>query len=126
MDVIIIGAGGHGRVVLDILRAEAKYRVTGFLDADSALMGTYVGGVPVVGGVNQLARLKGRSRGVVVAIGDNRVRQNYARHVLAAGMELINAVHPSAVVSQTATIGKNVVIAAGAVIGTEAKIGDSV
>ena len=49
MDVIIAGAGGHGRVILDILRAAGQHTVVAFLDANRDLHGTDVGGVPVVG-----------------------------------------------------------------------------
>jgi len=39
MDVIIIGAGGHGKVVLEILQAAGKHRAIGFLDSDPSLAG---------------------------------------------------------------------------------------
>lgn len=124
MDVVILGAGGHGKVVLDILRAQRQHHVVGFLDADPALSGTKVGGIEVLGAVNLLARLKPqRVRGAIVAIGDNRTRRRYADEVLACGLELISAVHPSAVVASGATLDAGVVVAAGAVVGVEARIG---
>jgi UDP-perosamine 4-acetyltransferase len=77
--------------------------------------------------VNLLQRLRHQKiRGAIVAIGDNRVRESYARLVLEAKLELINAIHPAATVSPTAQIGRNVVVAAGAVVCTESRIGDSV
>jgi len=127
MDVVIVGAGGHGKVVLDILRAMDQHRIIGFLDADTTLTGLEVGGVKVMGQVNLLPRLRHQKiRGAIIAIGDNRVRASYARLVTDAKLELINAIHPSATVSESASIGKNVVVAAGAVICTEVKLGDSV
>lgn len=127
MDVIIIGAGGHGKVVLDILRASGQHRPIGFLDADESLIGTQVGGLPVLGPVNQIHKLKQQHKvaGAIVAIGDNRVRASYADLVKQQGLDLINAIHPSAVVASGATLGRNVVICAGAIICTEANIGDS-
>jgi UDP-perosamine 4-acetyltransferase len=127
MDVVILGAGGHGKVVLDILRAAEQHRISGFLDADAALADTTVSGVKVLGHVNLLLKLRQQKiRGAVVAIGDNRVRQSYARLVFEAGMELLNAIHPTASISRSAKVGKNVVIAAGAVICAEASLADSV
>jgi len=127
MDVVIIGAGGQGRVVLDILRAEARHNVVGFLDADPTLAGTTVGGLPVIGRVNQFPRLKEqRVKGAIVAIGESKARRRYAQLILDNGLELISTVHPSAVVSPSATIGRNVVVAPHAVIGPESRIGDSV
>jgi sugar O-acyltransferase (sialic acid O-acetyltransferase NeuD family) len=127
MDVVIIGAGGHGKVVLDILRAAGRGRPVGFLDADPALAGTTIHGLPVLGQVNMIPKLKSqRIGGAIVAIGDNLARHQYANTLREQGLELVNAVHPSAVVSPTASIGRNVVIAAGAVVGPDAIVSDSV
>jgi UDP-perosamine 4-acetyltransferase len=128
MDVAIIGAGGHGRVVLDIIRAGKKYTAIGFLDANSSLAGTRVSGIPVLGAVNQLPRLRQHQtiRAAVVAIGDSRVRRSYAKLVEEAGLELLTVIHPSASVSPAASIGRNVVIAAGACVSADARIADSV
>jgi UDP-perosamine 4-acetyltransferase len=127
MQILIIGAGGHGKVVLDILRAGGRYEPVGYLDADPALAGTTVGGLPVLGAANLLPKLRQQQkvRSAIVAIGDNRTRARYAQLLREQGFELINAVHPSAVVSPTARLGANVVVAAGAVICTEAVVGDS-
>jgi len=125
MDVVIIGAGGHGMVVLDIIGQLPRRRVVGFLDADEGLAGRRVGGVKVLGTINQLPKLRRRGvRGVIVAIGDNRARLHHMKEVRSAGLKLLNAVHPRAVVSESATLGENVVIAAGAVVCVAAKIGD--
>ncbi|MCS7033688.1 MAG: acetyltransferase [Phycisphaerae bacterium] len=127
MDVVIIGAGGHGRVVLEILQHHRKTRVVGFLDADESLSGKTVAGRKVLGHVNLLTKLKRSGvSGAIVAIGENRVRLEYMNRVIAAGMKLCNAVHPAAVVSRSARLGLNVVVAPGSVIGTEARIDDGV
>jgi UDP-perosamine 4-acetyltransferase len=125
MDVIIVGAGGHGRVVLDILRTAGQHRAVGFLDANPDLHGTEVAGLPVLGHLNMLPRLKSKGIGsAMVAIGDNRVRQSYAHKLAAAGLELVQAIHPSAVISATAAIGRNVMVAPGAIVCTDARIAD--
>jgi UDP-perosamine 4-acetyltransferase len=128
IDTLIIGAGGHGKVVLDILRSGDQYRAVGFVDADPKLTGTKVGGLPVFGAVHQLSRLIHQQRigAAIIAIGDNRARSSYARAVDDARLPLINAIHRSAVVSPTATLGRNVVIAATAVVCTETRLGDFV
>lgn len=127
MDCVIIGAGGHGKVVCDILRAAGGVRITGFLDADPSLAGKTVAGLNVLGPINLLPKLRQKKvRAAIVAIGDNRARDKYARLVVEQGLELISAIHPAATISQSATIGKNVVVAAGAIICTDAKLADSV
>jgi UDP-perosamine 4-acetyltransferase len=126
MDVLIVGAGGHGKVVLDILREMGKHTPVGFIDADTTLAGTQVGGLPVFGPANQLPKLRAKKiGGAIIAIGDNRARQTYAAMLSEQGFELINAIHPAASVARSAIIGRNVVIAANAVICAEAKIADS-
>jgi sugar O-acyltransferase (sialic acid O-acetyltransferase NeuD family) len=126
MDALIIGAGGHGKVVLDILRAGNTHRPVGFLDADPALNGTTINGLPVLGQVNQLPKLRQKARGAVVAIGDNRTRMQYADFLRQQGFELLSAIHPSACVSKTARLGAGIVITAGAVVGTDTTLADCV
>jgi UDP-perosamine 4-acetyltransferase len=126
MKVVIVGAGGHGKVVLDVLRAAGAYEPAGFVDADVTLAGSRVGGLPVFGPVNTLPKLRQqRVAHAVVAIGDNRTRLRYAALLEENGFTLVNAVHPTAFVSPTATIGRNVVIAPHATVVTESRIGDS-
>lgn len=126
MDVMIIGAGGHGKVVLDILRATgAKVRPVAFLDADTSLVGSSVCDVPVLGTIHHASKIK-KVRAAIVAIGDNRARYSYSQYLRDEGIELINAIHPRATISASAKLGVNVVVAAGAAICADATVGDSV
>lgn len=114
-------------MVVEILRAQGTHTPIGFIDADPALAGADVAGLPVFGHVNALSKLRQRRiKAAIIAIGDNAARITYAAALREHGFELVNAIHPSAVVSPSAVIGTNVVIAAGAVIGTETRIGDNV
>lgn len=127
MNIVILGAGGHGRVVLDILRRAGNCQIAGFIDADTARAGTTLDGLPILGPVNLLPKLRRNNvAGAIVAIGDNRVRLSYAERVLQGGLELVNAIHPAAVISATAVLGRNLVVAAGAVVGPDAHLADSV
>ena len=49
MEIIGLGAGGHAKVVIEILRLNASLRITGLLDRDDALWGRQVLGIPVLG-----------------------------------------------------------------------------
>jgi sugar O-acyltransferase (sialic acid O-acetyltransferase NeuD family) len=126
--ILILGAGGHGRVVLDILLAERKYAVAGFLDNQRELHGRRVDGLVVLGGIDELAEIAREQgvHGVIVAIGDNGTRRGLARQAEQAGLELVNAIHPSAAMARSAMIGRNVVVAAGVVVCAHCQIGDSV
>jgi sugar O-acyltransferase (sialic acid O-acetyltransferase NeuD family) len=125
--MVIVGAGGHGRVVLDIIRAEKKYMPVGFIDADASLHGRRIDGLAILGDISLLPTLKLQDiTGAVVAIGDNGIRRQYAEKIDELGLDLINAIHPSANIAATATIGKNVVIASGATVCSHCQIGNSV
>lgn len=124
---VIVGAGGHGRVVLDILLSARRYRPVGFLDSNPALHGRRMDGLPIIGGLSALSGLA--TQGVtaaVIAIGDNGTRRGFADQVEGAGFELINAIHPSANLAHNVTLGRNIVIAAGALVCAHCQIGDSV
>ncbi len=127
MRILIVGAGGHGKVVLDIVRAADLYEPVGFIDADPALADTLCGGIKVLGAMNLLPKLYRQGiRGAVVAIGDSRARRHCAALLREHGIELINAIHPTAFVSPTAILGRGVVVAAQAVISTESRLDDLV
>jgi len=124
---VIVGAGGHGRVVLDILMRTRQYQVLGFLDSNPAVAGRRMDGVPILGNLHTLPELRSQGvRGAVVAIGDNGVRRAFADEIENMGFDLINAIHPSANLARNVTLGRNVVIAAGALVCAHCQIGDSV
>lgn len=128
MRCVIAGAGGHGRVVLDILLNAAMHEVVGFVDSNPELAGRRMDGRLVLGDLSRLPELRMQYgiEAAVVAIGDNHVRREFAERIERLGLELINAVHPSANLAHNVTLGRNVVIAAGALVCAHCQIGDSV
>lgn len=120
--LVVIGAGGHAKVVIELLRFEG-WNVVACTDADPTPR--LVLGVPVVGDDDQLERL--RSTGVeaaFVALGANAVRQRVGLQLLDIGFALPSATRLAAFVSPTARIGRGVAIMAGAVVNAAADIGD--
>jgi UDP-perosamine 4-acetyltransferase len=123
--IVLLGAGGHGKAVLDLLRALGpdRFAVVGLVDAAPRV--AQVLGVPVLGDEAELPRL--RAEGIahaVPAIGDNAARVAAAGRLRALGFGLPALVHPSAVVGAGIVQGEGVVVMARAVIGPEARIGD--
>lgn len=115
--IYVLGAGGHGRVVLDILR-RAGTPADGVFD-DRA--GPPVEDTPVVGPL--AAVLERAGAGIVVAIGDPALRRRWNAAAAAAGLTLLRALHPDATIARSATIAPGSVVCAGAVIGPGATIG---
>jgi UDP-perosamine 4-acetyltransferase len=121
--VVIIGSGGHAKVVIELVRAEGKYHIKGCTGPGGS--GFVLGDVPILGTDSVLpALLANGAKKAFVAIGDNHLRLRLIAQVSEMGFELINAVSPDAVVSRSATLGRGIAIMAGAIINASAQIGD--
>ena len=123
-DWIIVGAGGHARVVMDaFLLASAGPVQAAFADDDASLWGTTVLGCTVRGGADAAIRLGGRFH---VAVGDNGTRRRLMERLCAAGGLPFAVVHPAARMSRFAKVGSGSFLAAGAVVAPLATIGSGV
>jgi sugar O-acyltransferase (sialic acid O-acetyltransferase NeuD family) len=128
MNIVIFGAGGHGRVVLDILKHDRRVNLVGFIDDNRSSHHIFVDGVRVLGDVTELPALITAHGldGAIIAVGDNKVRADLFVKVKKLGLKLENAIHPDALIAKGVEIGEGVVIASGAIINTGTKIGDNV
>ena len=126
--ILILGAGGHGKVLADLIDQIADWEAVGFLDDDPAKHRTRVLDIPVLGPTISLAATAEKAGATAVALGfgDNQVREEYFARALAAGLAVPNLTHPSAVVSRHAELGRGVVILAGAIVNPGAVIEDNV
>jgi sugar O-acyltransferase (sialic acid O-acetyltransferase NeuD family) len=116
--VIIVGASGHGKIVLSVLLA-SNHKVWGFLDDNVSLHGTKIGGYEVLGSVNLLQQFSYPS--AILAIGVNKTRKKLAKELL--NVTWINAIHPRAYVHETVKIGVGSIICAGATIQPDSTVG---
>lgn len=122
--LIVIGAGGHAKVVIDVLRAwRSDAEIAGLVDRD--LAARPVNGVPVIGNDASLPELRSQGiRQAVVALGDNALRFKIGAQLRELGFQLLSPVSPAACLSSTARIGAGVVVMPGAVINADAEVSD--
>jgi UDP-perosamine 4-acetyltransferase len=122
-EIVIVGAGGHAKTVIEAIRALQGWRIVGLV-ADAA-RGTAVLGVPILGDGGELGRLRREGLGdVFVAVGDNAARQRLGAAAVAHGFAVPSILHPAAIVSPSARIGSGVAVLARAVVGTETVVED--
>lgn len=114
-EIIIIGAGGHGRVIADIVKS-AGDTVLGFLD--DGVAGSNICG-RILGAVSDCIKFKDKL--FIIAIGNNEVRKNISLKY--PDLNYYTAVHPAAAVSDSARIGSGTCVMPGAVIAAGAKVG---
>jgi len=111
--VLIFGAGGHGKVVLDILRS-AAVEVVGFLDEDARKEGATIGGLRILGGWDYLERHPGSA--VALGVGNNRIRARLYAELTEAGHGAVTAIHARATIGGQVQVGPGVVVMPGAVV----------
>jgi len=128
--VVGFGAGGHAKVVIEILRLHTQYELVGLLDPKRNFHGKSVLGVPVLGDDSQLTALIARGvKHFFIGLGSTKVnssRQRLYEFGLDHGMSPVTAIHPSAIVTPSATFGGGTTVMAAAVINASARLGDNV
>jgi len=128
--VIGLGAGGHAKVVIEILQLMENYELVGLLDPIQELWGAEVLGVPVLGADDLLTELY--DQGVRWAfiglgtVGNSQPRVNLYERICQQGFRLVQAIHPQAIISPSAQIGDGPTIMAGSVINAKAVLGNDV
>ena len=115
--LVIIGAGGHGRVAQDI--ANNTYSKIVFLDDSDVRHES----IELVGKTKDYVRYISDSD-FFVAIGNNAVRKKIFCMLKDAGANIVSLIHSDAVVSNSVNIGAGSVVMAGAVINANANIGE--
>lgn len=122
--IIIIGAGGHARVLASALKAAGKM-LAGFVDRDASLWGTVIDGSPVLGGDDLLRQTDG-SPVLVNGIGSTELpmaRREIFERFSSRGFRFARVVHPSAIVATGADLGDAAQLMAGAVLQPGVAIG---
>lgn len=122
-NIVIIGAGGNAKKIADIFNRRGIIFL-GYISTEKS--GAIIYGFPVLGKIENIVKLKTKHKinQAIISIGDNFTRKKIASFILKHGISLINAIHPSAIISPTARIGKGNVIMANAVVHSDCRIGN--
>ena len=128
---IILCAGYHSHIVAEILRLREGFELVGILDDNENLHDTCRNGFPVLGGLSRLRELKDSGRVDSAALGLGNLamlgrRIEIYQEARRLGIEMVQAVHPTAFVSPTAFCGPGLLVGALAVISVKIKVGENV
>lgn len=129
--VIIIGLGAQAKYVIETISYYREYIISGVfsIDDDPAHRdGSMFGSVKILGDLSNLeAFVKLNHIGsAMVCCASNLRKKTLSQRASKLGLDLVNALHPSAIIARTAILGKGIIINAGAVIQPYAKIGNGV
>jgi sugar O-acyltransferase (sialic acid O-acetyltransferase NeuD family) len=120
--VVIIGAGGHAKVLAETIDLIRDLELVGFID-DQIEKGTLLmGHVQVIGSINDIETISGQCDAFVMGIGNNEIRKQLLDQY-SGKMDFETIIHPLSFISGTADIGTGTVVLAGAIIHTNAKVG---
>jgi len=118
--LLIVGAGGHGKVVADIAMKMSLWESIAFLDDNDSL--GEVLGLKVIDKATEATKYV-RDSDLFVAIGNDTIRERTQRELESAGAELPVLIHPHAVIAQDVELGVGSVVMAGVVINSCTRIG---
>jgi len=128
--VIGIGAGGHAKVLIEIIQMRGEFELVGLLDPDPQSHGKLVSGVTVLGDDSMIPALI--QQGVrhfflgVGSVDSSAFRRQLFEKCIAAHMEPVSTVHPAAILSPVAGLGKGCMVMAGAILNPGVTLGENV
>lgn len=127
--IIVIGSGGHAKVVVDIIEEANEWKIEGIVTKELTENRNFRG-YPVLGNESVLTDLiKDGYKKIALGIGgfkDNKDREKIYNNLKTMGFECVNCIHPKSAISKSVKIGKGCTIFAGVVINPDVIIKDNV
>jgi len=120
--LLILGAGGHGKVVADTAVAIGQWKKIAFVDDQHPSLKTVLDW-PVLGRLEEAKKFLPEYDGFCVAIGNNKLRTKLLKLYLDQGFTAPCLVHPTAYISPFATLGPGCVVFAQGVVNPETQVG---
>lgn len=126
--IILLGGGGHAKVLIDLIKTSGKYEIAGILDSQLKVS-SVVSGISVLGSDKLLVELYEKGiKNACIAVGsikDNSKRKMLYEKVKQTGFFIPFLIHPQTIVSKVSKISDSVQIMAGAIIQAESIIGEN-
>lgn len=123
---IILGTGGHCRVIVSLLAANNVASSIGIVDLATHVSNERILNIPVIGSIGFLDEVPDRSQiDIYLAIGDNKIRRYWYFKVKEMGFTLPNLLSDSAIIDRHAQLGEGNVICSRAYIGPEVVLGNN-
>jgi acetyltransferase EpsM len=124
--ILIYGGGGHGKALIDLIRALGTFSILGIVD-DGLLIGTSLMGVTVLGGSQSLIKLHEDglqfAANAVGGIGNISSRIAVFERLQQVGLTCPTLVHPSAFIEPSASLAEGVQVMPHAYVGSESHLG---
>lgn len=128
-NILLIGAGQHANVVIYNALEQNKYNIVGIIDKYKENIGTNISGIPIVGAddiEHSVLMDKFKTNKFFIGLGDMKIRKKLYDYYISNGWEAVNIIHPNAIVSKSAKLGKGILIECGCLITPNPVIGDNV
>lgn len=130
MKAVVIGAGQGCMLILNIIKKmKTNIQIAGIIDDNSKLKGKEKYGIKIIGTSKDIPNLKQQGiEGFVIGIGSSNLdaRDQLFKKAKESGLKPINIRHPTAIINETAEIGKGLIIFPGAVVNPFSKINENV
>lgn len=125
LPIIILGAGGHAKVLIDALRLQSV-EILGIVDVDPKKKGLELMGVPIIGSDEEVMKYSPQKVRLVNGMGSVRVsslRRQLFENFKSKGYQFENVIHPSAIIANEVILSEGVQIMAGVIIQAGCQIG---
>lgn len=122
MNIVILGNGGHSKVIQDTISSYEDQRIVAILDDKYELM-TRKNGI-IYGPLLYIQRIAKWDVKIVIAIGNNKIRKAFTKKLAISSHKYMTVIHPTAVVSPTAVLGSGTVVMPHALINAGSMIGN--
>ncbi len=119
--IVIIGSGGHGKVVFDAIKAQQKYDIVGFVDHAVIVDTIVIDNYKVIAQQNDIDLILKNADFFIVAIGNNIMREQ-VYNLFKSLLKPATIIHPSSIIGSNVRIEEGVVILANSVLNANSNI----